>query len=128
MTFKVLKESRDRPFGLTLFAVLIGLSSIAQLGRISEGPPAHVGFVLIAYSTLVAGLVAATELWRVRRKALLAYIAWVLFILIRAGMKASLVESAAALETGMEIVIVGIIPAIVYFYLRSEFNRMDALS
>lgn len=121
-----LKKNGDRPLGLTLFAVLIALSSISQLGQISEGPAVHRGFDLIAYAILAAGLVAAAELWRVSRRALLAYIAWVLFLLIRAGMRASLDESMSALETGLEVVIVGIVPVVVYFYLRSELNRMDA--
>ena len=113
-------SDKKRPLGLTLFAVLVGLSALAHFACLTPSADELVRILTVVVA--VSGLVAALGLWRRESWALTAFVLWALSILARQVVREGRVEHVIWEEILAGFVLQATVLGVCAAFVRSQIR------
>ena len=115
-------SDQERPLGLTIFAVLVGLSALGHFGCLSSSAGPSLRMLTVAVA--VSGIGAALGLWRRDSWALTAFVLWTLLVLARQVVREWRIEQVpweeVLLGLGLQATVLGVCVAFVRSQLRES--------
>lgn len=109
-----------RPLGLTLFAVLVGVSALSHFALLSSSSDELVRILSVAVA--VSGLAAAIGLWRRDTWALTAFVLWALTVLARQVAREWRVEQVIWEEILAGVVLQVAVLGVCFAFVRSQLR------
>jgi hypothetical protein len=115
-------REKSRPLGLTIFAVLLGISALGHLARIS--PESEDLVRTLTVCVVLSAFAAAVGLWRRESWALTAFVTWSMLVLARQVARELRVDQVpweeVLLGFGLQATVLGFCVAFVRSQLRDS--------
>jgi len=113
-------SEKQRPLGLTVFALLLGLSALGHLARIR--PEAEDLVRTLTIGVALAAVAAAVGLWRRESWALPAFVTWALLVLARQVAREVRVEQVPWEEVALGVVLQTTVLGVCVAFVRAQLR------